>query len=101
MFHDCITDKLKLLGDMISIVGGSTRPNDKDVPDNYNVETTTYDFAVTKDTTTEVTVKNTKEIVVPDTAMDAAVVYGIGVSIIIIGVSLIISAVKPQHDKKK
>ena len=71
------------------------------VPDNYNVETTTYDFAVTKDTTIEVTVKNTKEIVVPDTAMDAAVVYGIGASIIIIGVILIIIAVKPQHDKKK
>lgn len=38
MFHDCITDKLKLLGDMISIVGGSTRPYDEAIPDNYNVD---------------------------------------------------------------
>ena len=38
MFHDCITDKLRLLGDMVSVVGGSTRPHDNGIPDNYNVD---------------------------------------------------------------
>lgn len=71
------------------------------VPEGYSVETDTTTFTVTKGNTAEVIVKNTKEINVPDTSMDAGLIYGIGISIVVIGIILIVIAMKPNEKKRK
>lgn len=71
------------------------------VPDNYSVENQDYPFTVEKDTKTEVKVTNTKEIAVPNTSLNAVIIYCIGGISVVLGAIFILLAVKPHHEKKK
>lgn len=72
------------------------------IPEGYTAEQNSYEFNVTKDTTIEVFAKNIKKVEVPDTKVDSSIIiYGIGISIVIIGVILIVVALRPEKKKSK
>ena len=71
------------------------------VPDGYSAEKTTYEFEIKKDETTEIVLKNTKLIDVPNTKANMTYVYGIGIAIVVVGIIFIVIANKSSNVKKK
>ena len=71
------------------------------IPEGYQAEVTTINFDVISGATTPVVIKNTPTINVPDTSLNSNLVYGVGSLIIIVGIILIVVAVKPRNAKKK
>lgn len=72
------------------------------IPEGYTAEENAYEFNVAKDTIIEVIAKNIKEIEVPDTKVDSSIIiYGIGISIVIVGVVLIVVALRPEKKQTK
>lgn len=71
------------------------------IPDGYSAEKTTYEFEIKKDETTEIVLENTKEIDVPNTKASINYIYGIGATVIIVGIVFIVVANKTSNEKKK
>ncbi|HIT37665.1 MAG TPA: hypothetical protein IAB59_04210 [Candidatus Onthousia faecipullorum] len=71
------------------------------IPEGYNVEVTTTTFEITEGETTEVVIKNTPTINVPNTSISSNIIYIIGTSIIIVGIILIVVAKRPNDEKRK
>lgn len=71
------------------------------IPEGYQAEVTTVNFDVVSGGTTPVVLLNTPEIDVPNTGLDAGIIYGIGTLIVIAGIVLIVVALKPKNAKGK
>ena len=71
------------------------------IPEGYNAEVTTTTFEITEGETTEVVIENTPTIDVPNTSLDSNIVYIIGAGIIVVGIILIVVAMKSTNAKKK
>lgn len=71
------------------------------IPDGYSAEKTTYEFEIKKDETTEIVLKNTKLIDVPNTKATMTYIYGIGVAVVVVGIIFIVIANKSSNGKKK
>ena len=71
------------------------------IPEGYNVEVTTTTFEITEGETTEVVIKNTPTINVPNTSISSNIIYIIGTAIIIVGIILIVVAKRPNDEKRK
>lgn len=69
-------------------------------PEGYTVENNSKSFTVEKDTLVEVVLENVKPIDVPDTSLDQAYIYGIGISIVIVGIILIVVATRSKNAKR-
>ena len=69
-------------------------------PEGYTVENNSKSFTVGKDTLVEVVLENVKPIDVPNTASDQAYIYGIGISIVIVGIILIVVATRSKNAKR-
>ena len=80
---------------------GSYMVTETVIPEGYQAEVTTINFDVISGATTPVVIKNTPTINVPDTSLNSNLVYGVGSLIIIVGIILIVVAVKPRNAKKK
>ena len=71
------------------------------IPEGYQAEVTTINFDVVSGGTTPVVLLNTPEIDVPNTGLDAGIIYGIGTLIVIAGIVLIVVALKPKNAKER
>ena len=71
------------------------------IPEGYNVEVTTTTFEITEGETTEVVIKNTPTIDVPNTSISSNIIYIIGTAIIVVGIILIVVAMKSTNAKKE
>ncbi len=85
----------------ITLPVGTYTATETKIPEGYSADQTSYEFKITKDNTTEVVIKNTKQIDVPDTASNTSFIYGIGAGIVLIGIALIVVALKPENEPKK
>lgn len=86
---------------VVTLPVGNYTVTETRVPDGYSAEKTTYDFEIKKDETTEIVLKNTKLIDVPNTKVNMTYVYGIGIAIVVVGIIFIVIASKPSNGKKK
>lgn len=68
----------------------------------YSSEQESYNFTITKDGQAEVIIKNVAAISIPNTStFSKPLIYGIGAGIIIVGIILIVVAIKPDNHKKR
>ena len=86
---------------VITLPVGNYTVTETKVPDGYSAEKTTYEFEIKKDETTEIVLKNTKLIDVPNTKLNMTYIYGIGISVVVVGIIFIVIANKSSNDKKK
>ena len=86
---------------VITLPVGNYTVTETKVPDGYSAEKTTYEFEIKKDETTEIVLKNTKLIDVPNTKANMTYVYGIGIGIVVVGIIFIVIANKSSNGKKK
>ena len=86
---------------IITLPVGTYTVTETRIPDGYSAEKTTYEFEIKKDETTEIVLKNTKLIDVPNTKANMTYVYGIGVAVVIVGIIFIVIANKSSNGKKK
>lgn len=85
----------------ITLPVGNYTVTETKVPDGYSAEKTTYEFEIKKGETTEIVLKNTKLIDVPNTKANMTYVYGIGIAIVVVGIIFIVIASKSSNGKKK
>ena len=86
---------------VITLPVGTYTVTETRVPDGYSAEKTTYEFEIKKDETTEIVLKNTKLIDVPNTKINMTYIYGIGAAVVVVGIIFIVIASKPSNEKKK
>ena len=86
---------------VITLPVGNYTVTETKVPDGYSAEKTTYEFEIKKDETTEIVLKNTKLIDVPNTKLNMTYIYGIGISVVVVGIIFIVIANKSSNAKKK
>lgn len=85
----------------ITLPVGNYTVTETKIPDGYSAEKTTYEFEIKKDETTDIVLKNTKLIDVPNTKLNMTYVYGIGAAVIVVGIVFIVIANKSSNVKKK
>ena len=85
----------------ITLPVGNYTVTETKVPDGYSAEKTTYEFEIKKDETTEIVLKNTKLIDVPNTKLNMTYVYGVGAAVVVVGIIFIVIANKSSNGKKK
>ena len=86
---------------VITLPVGNYTVTETKVPDGYSAEKTTYEFEIKKGETTEIVLKNTKLIDVPNTKLNMTYVYGIGAAVVVVGIIFIVIANKSSNGKKK
>ena len=86
---------------VITLPVGTYTVTETRVPDGYSAEKTTYEFEIKKDETTEIVLKNTKLIDVPNTKINMTYIYGIGAAVVVVGIIFIVIANKSSNGKKK
>lgn len=85
----------------IELPVGNYTVTETKIPDGYSAEKTTYEFEIKKDETTEIVLKNTKLIDVPNTKANMSYIYVIGTAVVVVGIIFIVIANKSSNDKKK
>lgn len=86
---------------VITLPVGNYTVTETKIPDGYSAEKTTYEFEIKKDETTEIVLKNTKLIDVPNTKLNMTYVYGVGAAVVVVGIIFIVIASKSSNGKKK